>query len=130
MARARSVGLGRGQPDSQVVPALIARLDDEDPVVRLTANEELRKRTGRDFGYVPWASAEERSAAIARWRNWLTGPPMPAGSIQAQVLPPSPVASNSQATRRPATRKRRRTQAQPPAAIVPPAPPITENVHE
>ncbi len=62
LVRARSVGLGGREPDAQVVPALISRLEDEDPVVRLAANEELRQRTGRDFGYVPWASDEERAA--------------------------------------------------------------------
>ena len=89
LVRARAVGWGRATSDPQVVPALVARLDDEDPVVRLAANEELRKRTGRDFGFVAWASAEERAAAIARWRSWLTAPPMPAGPIKAPQLPPA-----------------------------------------
>ena len=71
LVRARAVGLGRRQPDSQVLPALIGRLGDSDPVVRLVAHEELRKRTGQDFGYFPWASLEERSSAIERWRAWL-----------------------------------------------------------
>jgi hypothetical protein len=116
LVRARAVGLGRGEPDAKVVPALIARLDDEDPVVRLTANEELRQRTGRDFGFVPWASAEERSDAVARWRTWLTGTPLPATAIQS---PPSQVTATPRATKR----KRRRAQVPPPAAIVSPAPP-------
>ena len=64
-------GWGGVKPDSQVVPALVGRLGDADPVVRLAAHEELRRRTGRDFGYVPWASPEERSTAIDRWRAWL-----------------------------------------------------------
>jgi hypothetical protein len=110
LVRARSVGLGGSQPDTQVVPALVGRLADEDPVVRLAANEELRKRTGRDFGFVPWASPEERTAAIARWRSWLTGPPMPAGSIQSPELPPLPVKSP------PAPRSRRLRRIQPQAA--------------
>jgi hypothetical protein len=54
-----------------VLPALLTRLGDSDPVVRLAAHEELRKRTGQDFGYLPWASSDERSSAIARWRAWL-----------------------------------------------------------
>jgi hypothetical protein len=70
LVRARSVGLGEQRPDTQVIPALIKRLEDPDPVVRLAAHEELRKRTGRDFGFVPWASPEERSAAIGRWWGW------------------------------------------------------------
>ncbi len=71
VVRARAVGVGGRKPDSQVLPALVTRLDDRDPVVRLAAHEELRKRTGQDFGYVPWASPEERSSAIERWRAWL-----------------------------------------------------------
>ena len=55
-----------------MLPALVGRLGDSDPVVRLAAHEELRKRTGQDFGYVPWASPEERSGAIERWRAWLS----------------------------------------------------------
>ena len=65
----RSVGLGGRRPDSQVLPTLIERLGDTDPVVRLAANEALRKRTGLDFGYVAWANPEERAVAIGRWRD-------------------------------------------------------------
>ena len=54
-----------------MIPTLVGRLGDADPVVRLAAYEELRKRTGRDFGYLPWGTAEERSRAIERWRAWL-----------------------------------------------------------
>ena len=62
---------------------------DNDPVVRLAAHEELRRRTGQDFGYVPWASAEERTRAIDRWRGWLgRGTLSPGGSTTA--LPPLP----------------------------------------
>src|SRR5207245_4594343 len=102
---------------------------DEDPVVRLAANEELRQRTGRDFGYVPWATAEERAAAIARWRSWLTAPPMPAGSIQSPVLPPLPAdPSSPRAARQPVPVRRRSVRPQPQPTPTPsPAPPITEN---
>jgi hypothetical protein len=122
LVRARAVGLGGRESDTQVVPALVARLDDEDPVVRLAANEELRKRTGRDFGYVPWASDEERARAIAQWRSWLTGPPMPAGSIQSPELPPLPAKSATPALSRREKRRRARTQQAGPAT-----PPPTEN---
>lgn len=71
LVRARAVGLGRRQPDSRVIPALVDRLSDSDPVVRLAAHEELRKRTGRDFGYVPWASADERAGPTERWRAFV-----------------------------------------------------------
>lgn len=70
IVRARAVGLGNELPEWQVIPPLIDHLDDPDAVVRLSAHEELRKRTGQDFGYVPWADAAERAPAVARWRGW------------------------------------------------------------
>ena len=94
LVRARAVGLGRRQADSRVVPALVERLSDSDPVVRLAAHEELRKRTGRDFGYVPWASPDERAGAIERWRafagltrKYTDLPPLP----PVTAAPPSKV---------------------------------------
>ena len=73
LVRARSAGLSEGLPEAEVVPALIARLDDTDPVVRLTAFEELKRRTGQDFGYLPWTDHAERERAIGRWRSWWDG---------------------------------------------------------
>jgi hypothetical protein len=70
IVRARSVGLSQGLPESQVVPALLDRLEDKDPVVRLAAAEELKKGTGRNFGFVPWANETDRARAVARWRAW------------------------------------------------------------
>src|SRR5262249_23278125 len=72
VVRARAVGLAGRQPDAQVLPTLVSRLADTDPVVRLAAHEELRQRTGQDFGYLPWASPQERSSAIERWRAWMS----------------------------------------------------------
>jgi hypothetical protein len=73
IVRARAVALGEGLPEAKVVPTLIDHLGDPDPVVRLSAFEELRRRTGQDFGYVPWGDLAERSAAITRWRGWWNG---------------------------------------------------------
>ena len=80
IVRARAVGLGGRKSDSQVVPALVSRLGDTDAVVRLAAHEELRRRTGQDFGYLPWASPEERSRAIDRWQAWLADPNASSGA--------------------------------------------------
>lgn len=97
LVRARAIGLGRRQPDSRVMPALVDRLSDSDPVVRLAAHEELRKRTGQDFGYVPWASPEERAGPIQQWRAFvsqgrampdLSLPPLPPPSSPSKALPP------------------------------------------
>jgi hypothetical protein len=73
VVRARALGMGRALPEPSVVPTLIARLDDPDAVVRMTAHEELKRRTGQDFGYVPWAEPTERGPAVAAWRAWWRG---------------------------------------------------------
>jgi HEAT repeats len=90
LVRARAVGLGRRRDDAKVIPALVNRLDDQDPVVRLAAYEELRQRTGQDFGYVPWASPEERAGAVGRWRAWIGQSPAMAGSPRPTATPQSP----------------------------------------
>lgn len=71
LVRARSIGMSRGLPDAQVIPVLVDRLEDPDPVVRLKAADELKQRTGQDFGYVSWAEPAERAAGVAKWRAWL-----------------------------------------------------------
>ena len=43
VVRARAVGLSAQKPDSEALPALLSRLDDSDPVVRLAAHEELQR---------------------------------------------------------------------------------------
>lgn len=73
LVRARAVGLGRRLPGGVAIPALIDRLNDPDQVVQLSANEELKRRTGQDFGFVPWADKAEQGQAIARWRAWYSG---------------------------------------------------------
>jgi hypothetical protein len=70
VVRAGAVGLGDEQPDSVAIPAWIAMLDDKDCVVRMNANNGLKARTGKDFGFVPWAEAPERAQAVGRWRAW------------------------------------------------------------
>lgn len=92
LVRARALSLGDRRSSAQVVPALVVRLNDPDPVVRLAAHEELKRRTGKDFGYVPWADLPERQAAVGRWNDWLNGRP-PASSPSPQTptkAPPSP----------------------------------------
>ncbi|MCA1685570.1 MAG: HEAT repeat domain-containing protein [Planctomycetia bacterium] len=70
IVRARSVSLAGQLPQGQAVPALIDRLEDRDPVVRLAAYEELHKGTGRSFGFIPWGGDSDRASAVARWRAW------------------------------------------------------------
>lgn len=68
--RARAAGLDESVSDAQAIPALIEHLEDVDPVVRLSSHEALRQRTGQDFGFLPYGTPEERTAAVARWRSW------------------------------------------------------------
>ena len=70
LVRARAIPLGRKLPEQKVVPGLIASLDDRDQVVRMAASEELKKRSGKDFGFVPYAEAEDRAPAVSRWQSW------------------------------------------------------------
>jgi HEAT repeat protein len=70
IARARALGSTEGLPTSQAIPTLIQHLGDPDPVVRLTASEELRQKTGQTLGYLPWGSEAERAESIARWKAW------------------------------------------------------------
>jgi hypothetical protein len=90
LVRARAMSLGYGQPDAVVLPALLGRLNDSDMVVRLAAHEELKLRTGRDFGYLPWGSIEERSKAISRWQSWLAGKPSGQAPAQPRKSLPTP----------------------------------------
>jgi hypothetical protein len=90
LVRARAMSQSYGQPDAVVLPALIGRLNDADVVVRLAAHEELKLRTGRDFGYLPWGSTTERSEAISRWQAWLAGKPSGQAPAQPRKSLPRP----------------------------------------
>ncbi|WP_435017487.1 hypothetical protein TA3x_005100 [Tundrisphaera sp. TA3] len=105
IVRARAVGLGDKQSAAVSVPAMIERLDDSDCVVRMAANDGLKTRTGKDFGFVPWGGAEERAEATSRWKAWWSG--------QGQSVSPSPQSSAKVATRNVRARRRRgRAEAQ------------------
>jgi hypothetical protein len=73
IVRARAVGLDDKEPERVAIPAMIDRLNDPDRVVRMTANDGLKERTRRDFGFVAWAPEAERASAVDRWRAWWKG---------------------------------------------------------
>ena len=54
------------------VEELIGGLGDEDLYARSLCFKALREGTGETFDYHPKASAEEREASLARWREWST----------------------------------------------------------
>ncbi|MBN2584620.1 MAG: HEAT repeat domain-containing protein [Planctomycetes bacterium] len=57
-------------PHVDYVPTLVQRLSETNPRLTAAATEALRKITGQDFGYRPYASAAVRSKALADWRQW------------------------------------------------------------
>lgn len=77
LVRARAAGMGSTAPPGTATPALVGKLEDSDPAVRLAAHEELKRSTGQDFGFVPWADPAERSTAVGRWKAWLGRTPRP-----------------------------------------------------
>lgn len=56
--------------DPQAVALLVDRLEDDDAGVRFYALLALERITGERFGYDYAASAPERAAAVARWREF------------------------------------------------------------
>ncbi|HEV3122119.1 MAG TPA: hypothetical protein VGY53_09460 [Isosphaeraceae bacterium] len=62
--------MGDNLPDDVVIPALLDRLEDRDAVVRVSASESLKKRTGTDLGFVAWAEPAAREKAVQQWRAW------------------------------------------------------------
>ena len=70
LSGARSVGLSQGLPESQVVPALLDRLEDKDPVVRLAAAEELKQGDGPQLRICALGERDGPGRAVARWRAW------------------------------------------------------------
>ena len=70
IVRARAVGMGETQPEWVAVPAMIDRLGDTDPVVRMTAFDALKKRTHQDFEFKWYAPVEDQKSAVERWHAW------------------------------------------------------------
>ena len=106
LVRARAMGLAGSQPESVVMPSLIAKLNDPDAVVRMTAIEELRRRTGQDLGYAPWEDEAGRARSVMAWQNWWR-------AQQAGVTPSPQLASRrpvitGEAESAPAPSRRRR----------------------
>lgn len=58
------------EDDRTAIGALIDDLSSDDPAVRLFADEALRRITGRDLGYKPYADPEPRAEAVERWKRW------------------------------------------------------------
>lgn len=85
LVRARAAGMGASAPPGAATPALVGKLEDTDPAVRLAAHEELKRSTGQDFGFVPWADPAERSTAVSRWKAWLGQRPRPVAEAMGRA---------------------------------------------
>lgn len=57
--------------DDHTLGELVHALTDDDPAVRLFAIQALNQRTGQTLGYRYYDPPDRRSAAVARWQNWL-----------------------------------------------------------
>jgi HEAT repeat protein len=68
--RLAAVEAARQSGSRSHVPSLIELLDDDDAGVRLAAGQTLKDLTGRDTGYVAWASASDRRTQVEAWRAW------------------------------------------------------------
>jgi hypothetical protein len=69
-ARMRAIRTAAANNDVGAVPALIGRLESDDPAERLLAQRTLEKLTGESQGYEYAASKQERDAAVDRWVAW------------------------------------------------------------
>ncbi len=116
LVRARAVSLGTDKPNEKVIPKLVKHLDDSDPVVRLAAYQELHRRTGNDFGFVPWDEPQNRQSAVERWRAWIKQ------GMPRQPRAPAVTPSSQTEAARPIDRI---TTPAPPSQI---PPPVTQSV--
>lgn len=71
LKRAEGAVIVSATRDAKEVPALVSLLEDSDPGVRLYAIVSLQKLFGESFGYDYYAPADQREAAVARWREAL-----------------------------------------------------------
>lgn len=81
--------------DRAATPLLIARLDDEEPWVRMFAYSALKEVTGEKFEFQPYAADSVRAEQVVRWRTWWvqqggTFPPEPAPAPAPGTAPGAP----------------------------------------
>jgi hypothetical protein len=70
--RVRAIHAIAESDDVSMAPALVDRLDDEDPAVRFYAILALEKLTGTRLGYTYTAHRHERLQSVQRWRTYLS----------------------------------------------------------
>lgn len=55
--------------DRSKIPKLVEQLDSDDPAVRMLAIGALERITGQRHGYNPYASPQDRRAAVEAWEQ-------------------------------------------------------------
>jgi hypothetical protein len=68
--RARALDVLTALDETWVVPILIDRLTDSEPLLTQRAAEGLRRITGKSFPFDPKGTSAERGAALVAWRAW------------------------------------------------------------
>lgn len=72
-ARLIAILVVRENGTPKMIASLLPALEDDNPNIRYQASLALRNAFGKDFGYYHEASAEERSKAAMKWREYLFG---------------------------------------------------------
>lgn len=79
------VDAGR-ESDQDAVPALVERLDSDDPAERLLAIQALERITGETLGYDHAAPRAKRDEAVERWTARVRAQP-PHGARNGRTAP-------------------------------------------
>jgi len=69
-ARFRATRQAAQTNDKDSIPALIQRLESDDPAERMLAIHTLNRLTGQTLGYDHAAPRDDRDVAIGRWADW------------------------------------------------------------
>src|SRR5437016_5105833 len=58
--------------DTKAITQLVTDLSSDDPAIRLYSINALQRLTGQTFGYIYYATEDQRKPAVQRWQRWLT----------------------------------------------------------
>ncbi|MBI5369562.1 MAG: HEAT repeat domain-containing protein [Planctomycetes bacterium] len=67
--RIQAIGIALEEGSKEALPLLVDRLEDEDAAARMFAYHALRKLSGEDLGFHPYAGDAQRADEVRRWRD-------------------------------------------------------------
>ena len=73
LVRIRALVVAERDGRHDLIPLLFDNLAHEEGGVRMLASTALRKLTGSDFDFKPYANLGDRAKVIDRWRAWWHG---------------------------------------------------------